>query len=96
MNRAQKRALKHKKVSEEERKLSDKIFLFNKLPDQCNVCEDPFDKTDKHMVQSWSVVAKQETVRLFCPDCIKKTQEALNVSSETIKRFAKHDSKRGD
>lgn len=83
MNRAQKRALKHKKVSEEERKLSDKIFLFNKLPDKCNVCEDPFDKTDKHMVQSWSVVIRSETeaVRLFCPMCIEKTQTFLKENT---------------
>jgi len=30
------------------------------------------------MVQSWNVVVKQETVRIFCPECIKKTQEIIN------------------
>ena len=74
MNREQRRALKKKKVSEEEKKLSDKIFLFEKLPDKCNACKAPFDKTNKAMVQSWSVVIrnKNERVTLFCPECIDK------------------------
>ena len=74
MNREQRRALKKKKVSEEEKKLSDKIFLFEKLPDKCNACTAPFDKTDKGMVQEWSVVIrnKNESVKLFCPGCIDR------------------------
>ena len=74
MNREQRRALKKKKVSEEEKKLSDKIFLFEKLPDRCNACAAPFDKTDKGMVQEWSVVIrnKNESVKLFCPGCIDR------------------------
>jgi len=74
MNREQRRALKKKKVSEEEKKLSDKIFLFEKLPDKCNACAAPFDKTDKGMVQEWSVVIrnKNESVKLFCPGCIDR------------------------
>jgi len=34
------------------------------------------------MVFSWSVVVKQETVRLFCPECIEKTKEVLGVQDE--------------
>jgi len=75
MNRAQRRAQK-KKMSKDEQKISDKIFLFNQLPDKCNVCEKTFDKQDKAMVQSWSVVvkSKKEKVSLFCPECIEKTK----------------------
>ena len=74
MNRDQRRGLKKKKVSKEEKKLSDKIFLFEKLPDQCSACAEPFDKSDKEKVQSWSVVIrnKNEKVTLFCPACIDK------------------------
>tara|TARA_Y100000034_G_scaffold56039_1_gene68725 strand:+ start:480 stop:737 length:258 start_codon:yes stop_codon:yes gene_type:complete len=74
MNREQRRALRKRKLSEEEKKLSDKIFLFDKLPDKCNACEEPFDKTDKGMVQEWSVVIrnKNESVKLFCPGCIDR------------------------
>jgi len=72
MNREQRRALRKRKLSEEEKKLSDKIFLFDKLPDKCNACEEPFDKTDKAMIREWSVVIrnKNESVKLFCPGCI--------------------------
>jgi len=79
MNREQRRTLRKKKLSEEEKKLSDKIFLFEKLPDQCNACEESFDKTDKSMVQSWSVVIrnKNERVTLFCPECIDKMKTRM-------------------
>jgi len=78
MNREQKRALKKKGVSDEEIKLSDKIFLFNQLPDKCTACENSFDKKDRQMVFAWKVVIREDTVRLFCPDCIQKTQEVIN------------------
>ena len=82
MNREQRRALKKKKVSEEEKKLSDKIFLFEKLPDKCNACEAPFDKTNKAMVQSWSVVIHNtnEKVTLFCPGCMYRARQNKGVS----------------
>lgn len=82
MNRAQRRA-QRKKMSKSERKLSDKIFLFNQLPDQCSACEKAFDKKDKDMVHSWSVVvrAEQEKVSLFCPECIDKTQTVIEENT---------------
>ena len=75
MNRAQKRAQK-KKMSKGEQKISSKIFQFNNLPEKCNTCEKAFDKRDKAMVQSWTVVVRdaEGTVSLFCPECIEKTQ----------------------
>ena len=91
MSRAQRRAQK-KKMSKDEQKISDKIFQFNQLPDKCNTCKKAFDKQDKAMVQSWSVVVKQEVVRIFCPDCIKKTQEILNASTEAFERCPPDDS----
>lgn len=84
MNRQQRRALKKKGITEEEVKLSDKIFLFNKLPDQCSACENPFDKQDRTMVFSWKVVIHEETIRLFCPPCLKaaKTYIEENVDAD--------------
>jgi len=75
VSRAQRRAQK-KKMSKDEQKISDKIFQFNQMPDKCNTCQKPFDKQDKAMVQSWSVVVrdKKGTVSLFCPTCIDKTK----------------------
>ena len=60
--------------------LSNKMTQFGKLPEQCNACQENFDRQDKEMTKSWSVVVKQDVVRLFCPECIRKTQEALDAS----------------
>ena len=45
--------------------------MFSWLPDECSSCLDPFDKTNKEIVMSWSVVVreKEKIVRLYCPDC---------------------------
>tara|TARA_Y100000310_G_scaffold221070_1_gene222629 strand:+ start:136 stop:384 length:249 start_codon:yes stop_codon:yes gene_type:complete len=74
MSRAQRRAQK-KKMSKDEQKISDKIFQFNQLPDECNICKKAFDKQDRAMVESWSVVVRdaKRTVSLFCPTCLEKT-----------------------
>lgn len=77
MNRKQKRAVKKQMGTEATENLSEKIFQFNKLPEKCSACNNPFDKKDKEMAQSWNVVVRQEVVRLFCPTCIKKTREVL-------------------
>ena len=78
MNRKQRRA--GKKLSKPEQKMAEKVALFGKLPDACLTCEKSFDKKDKDMVFSWKVVVhhETETVRLFCPECIKKTQETID------------------
>jgi hypothetical protein len=69
--------LKKKGITDEEVKLSDKIFLFNQLPDKCSACESPFDKEDRQMVFAWKVVVRDDTVRLFCPVCVKKAQDYM-------------------
>ena len=71
MNRTQRRAQANKAKKEGETDLSEKISLFGLLPDDCSYCEKPFDKKDKEMVKSWSVVVreKEEIVRLYCPTC---------------------------
>tara|TARA_B100000131_G_scaffold292269_1_gene306588 strand:+ start:44911 stop:45174 length:264 start_codon:yes stop_codon:yes gene_type:complete len=81
MNRKQRRALNKHMGKDATESMSQKISQFGKLPQQCTTCEKEFDKKDKDMVQSWSVVVKQEVVRLFCPDCIQKTKEAIEYVS---------------
>ena len=78
MNRKTRRKLENQMGKDASENLAEKIFQFNKLPEQCSACQKGFDKKDKDMVQSWNVVVKQETVRIFCPECIKKTQEIIN------------------
>ena len=84
MNRKQRRALKKHVGTKTQEKMSNMITQFSKLPELCNACEKEFDKKDKEMVQSWSVVVKQEVVRLFCPECINKTKEVLDGSNQNL------------
>ena len=80
MNRKQRRAAK-KKNKDLTETLSEQVSLFHKLPDQCSACGAPFDKKNKKMVMCWSVVVRDDKVRLFCPVCIRKTREALDKES---------------
>ncbi len=80
MNRKTKRALKKKMGSEATDKLASQVALFSKLPEACSACSKQFDKKDKEMIETWKVVAKQDKVRLFCPDCIEIAREAIDAS----------------
>ena len=74
MNREQRRAAAKQAKQDGNQELSEKITLFGKLGDSCLTCDKPFDKKDKEMVMSWSVVVKEEegVVRLYCPECWDK------------------------
>ena len=77
MNRKQRRALE--KTPKAEKALASEVALFGLLPDKCDTCHESFDKKNKEMVMSWSVVVHQEAekVRLFCPPCIEKAKKAI-------------------
>lgn len=85
MNRAQRRKLGLKKG--EESSVDKKMGLFDKLPVECTNCITPYDKKDKVMVTTWTVVVREEEgkVNLYCPTCwdnanklIKEIREELN------------------
>jgi predicted RNA-binding Zn-ribbon protein involved in translation (DUF1610 family) len=63
-----------------EKEVTQKMNMFDKLPDNCLTCEKEFDKQDKAMVQSWYTVVYNEKkiVRLYCPECWEKAQEILH------------------
>jgi len=81
MNRQQKRALKKQVGADAQEKMAEQVAQFGKMPEQCDICQKQFDKKDKQMIESWSVVVKQEVVRLFCPDCMNTAKEVLNGSN---------------
>jgi hypothetical protein len=85
MNRQHRRALKKQTSTPAEQKMAEQVAKFGKMPQQCSACTKEFDKKDRSMIESWSVVVKQEVVRLFCPACINKTKEALSGSHTNIK-----------
>lgn len=62
---------------EAEEKMVKQIGMFGRLPDECNVCQKPFDKKSKEMAHTWVVVVRnqEKLVRLFCPECVEKVKE---------------------
>ena len=90
MNRKQRRAREKelKKLSDAERNLSEKIFLFEQLEQECLACEKPFDKTNREMVESWNVVVREDKdppVRLYCPECWEMAQNVAKAYLEERK-----------
>jgi hypothetical protein len=71
------RKLRRNKESAAKKELQKKVGLFSKLDDHCLVCQKPFDKKNKDMVMSWSVVVKEDKVRLYCPECWTRAQELI-------------------
>ena len=85
MNRKQRRSAEAKKrKGDPNQRIADRMTLFGHLPESCSACKEPFDKSNKDMVFSWKVLVRenQESVSLFCPNCIKKTQEILDESAK--------------
>ena len=84
MNRAQRRAAakRNKKLEQsQDSEVQEKMTLFGKIPNECQACLNPFDKTDKSQVVSWSVVVRNdiEQVRLYCPDCWSKAKAVVEA-----------------
>ena len=84
MNRAHRRALAKTKKQKTSKgtDVDQKLGLFDKIPKECLTCMKPFDKTNKQMVMSWSVVVREKEgiVRLYCPTCWKKAQDFIAQS----------------
>ena len=82
MNRKQRRAIKKQVGAEAQEKMANQVAQFGKMPEQCQICQKEFDKKNKEMVESWSVVVKQDVVRLFCPDCMNAAKEVIGASNQ--------------
>jgi len=78
MNRKQRRILKKQTGVKGQERMAEQLTQFGMLPEQCGICQKEFDKKNRKMVESWSVVVKPEVVRLFCPDCISKAKEVVS------------------
>ena len=82
MNRAQRRKLGIKKKPD----LEKKVGLFDKLPDKCTNCDKPYNKKDKQMAKTWSVVVreKENKVNLYCPTCWNDAKKFIQEMKEKI------------
>jgi len=82
MNRAQRRKLGIKKKPD----LEKKVGLFDKLPKQCTNCDKPYDKKSKEMAMTWSVVVREEEMRvnLYCPKCWDDAHKLIAEMKEKL------------
>jgi len=80
-----------KKAKSAEKEMKQKITMFDKLGEQCAMCEKPFDKKSREQVTTWNVVVreKEKVVRLYCPQCwgdaikiMEEIQDDLRIQSE--------------
>lgn len=62
-----------------EKEVSAKINMFDRMPEMCLSCDDPFDKTNEEMVKTWTVVIRkeEEKVNLWCPTCWDNAKNIL-------------------
>ena len=60
--------------------MNEKMKLNSLLPEACLVCEAPFDKTDKKMIDEWYMVVRREpqTVNLYCPACWTEARDSIS------------------
>jgi len=63
------------------------LGLFDKLPEECLACLEPFDRQNKEQVMTWNVVVRneKEEVRLYCPECWSKAQQVVKDFEQRIK-----------
>ena len=74
-----KRKIKREAQKNSKKDFGKKVGLFNKIPDMCLTCNKKFDKKNKKMVMTWSVVVnhQKKEVRLYCPDCWNKAKKLV-------------------
>ena len=78
-----KRKMARNKAKQAKKDLKQKVGLFDKLEDECLVCEKPFDKKSKEDVTSWFVTVREEqgVVNLYCPECWGTAQKVIEEFS---------------
>ena len=79
-----KRKIQRKKYREERKRveedMSEKLSMFDEIPTECSACMEPFDKKNREMVMTWSVVVreKESIVRLYCPECWSRAKNLVS------------------
>ena len=73
---------KHKQIKKD---LKQKLGMFDMLPEECLACDAPFDRQNREQVMSWSVVVREDDVRLYCPECWTKARTIVKDFEERIR-----------
>ena len=75
------RKIRRRKEKEAKKRLAKEVkqtmSLCEKLGEEWLACLVPFDRTNREMVSTWSVVVRQdeEKVNLYCPTCWSAAKE---------------------
>ena len=72
------------KINKLKNKMAQQASMILNIPDNCKVCNEPFDKKNKMMVMSWfvEVYNEQKRVDLYCPKC-NEDRRSHEVSRNT-------------
>ncbi len=85
LKRAAKKKQHKQNIEKAKQALKNQMNMFERLPDRCTACEEPFPKTrEAHL--TWRVVVrnKEKLVRLFCPECQGKVKKAVEKYNNEI------------
>ena len=80
LGRKLRRKKSNKVLKQKKKEMVQQVGMFKLLPEDCNVCEKPFDKTSKEDHMTWRVAVNDEhrKVALVCPDCQGEADETDN------------------
>jgi uncharacterized protein with PIN domain len=72
------RKIRRKKAKEDlkeaQKRMAD-AFSNISLPDNCTLCQNPFDKKSREHAMSWMVNVIKEQKILTCPECWEKLKK---------------------
>ena len=86
------RKLKRAKQKQAKKDVQVTLGLFDKIPDYCLTCHEPYDRMNKEQVMSWNVVVREKEgkVNLYCPDSwhkatnlVKEMESEINEKTNT-------------
>ena len=86
-----KRKMTRGRAKRAKKEMKQQLTMFEKIGQNCDMCDKPFNKKLKEHVMTWNVVVreKEEIVRLYCPECwdkankiIKEIQNDLRIHDE--------------
>jgi len=90
-----KRKMLRAKAKRAKKDMKKQLMLFEHLGDQCEACDEPYDKNSREHATTWNVIVreKEKVVRLYCPKC---WAEAREVIKELKNDFRVYKETRGD
>lgn len=80
------RKIKRSKQKQSKKDVKRTLNLFDKIPDHCLTCFEPYDRSNKEQAQTWNVVVreKENKVNLYCPTCWESATKFLKELQEEV------------